>query len=151
MIDRITIEILDRWEACRRQPGERYDDERLKALGFGGKGLPTIELAREKRIPLEDRIWALLRSEVLGEDEYERLGYVFACRAVERHALHCGISTANTRARCWLSGEDRSSAAWAAAAAAWAAAAAEAAGGKRARARERRWQLDRIIEVLERA
>ena len=169
----ITFADLDRWLACDRAPGKRYSDERLTRL-WGGDSITPLDLARCKAIPLKDRLWALLRGEVLGSALPGVLRDIVD-PVVERHALHCGVKDVEEWARRWLSGEDRSAAsaraaawaaraaAWAARAAAWAAAraaaaqadgaaarAAEAAvGGKRARARERRRQLDIVVKALE--
>lgn len=176
----ITLQDLDRWGARGRLPGERYSDERVRQL-WGGDSTTPLELARMKSIPLKDRLWALLRVEVLG-DAFTKVLREIAEPVVEKYALHCGIPDVEGWAQNWLSGEDRTresvekaarataratvraasaeasaawaevSAVWAAAvgnrAAAWAWAEASAAVGNRAAARERRRQLDIVVEAL---
>ena len=175
----ITIEDLDRWGACCREDGEDYCNARLKRLARGRKGLTGLEVSRMRSIPYEDRIWALLRREVLG-DALEGVVETIVARAVRRHALSCPATS--EWARRWLSGEDRSEAearaAWAteaspaawparaaARAAAWPARAAEAAAwaaeavawaaaraeANAARAEERQWQLGVIRRALRRS
>ena len=139
----ITIEDLDRWGACCREDGEDYCNARLKRLARGRKGLTGLEVSRMRSIPYEDRIWALLRREVLG-DALEGVVETIVARAVRRHALSCPATS--EWARRWLSGEDRSEAA--ARAEAWAAARAEA---NAARAEERQWQLGVIRRALRRS
>lgn len=125
---RITTETLDKWGACCRAPGEKYDDDHLRARGWPDEGLTPLELSLQRWIPVEDRIWGLLRPEVLGEDLQQVL-YNIVDPWVKSQCLHCGITEVEVWAGRWLSGEDRTeAAAWAAAEAAWAAAkAAEAA------------------------
>lgn len=82
-------------------------------------------------------IWALGRCKLTSDLDaaLRRAIERIVARAVETHALHCGIDTVEAWARAWLSGEDRSEAAaraaagaaWAAARAAWVAAWAAAA------------------------
>jgi len=55
---KITVELVQSWEPC-----EDYPEERLRELL--GDGLAPLEVA-EVDIPVDDRIWALLRREVLG-------------------------------------------------------------------------------------
>ena len=136
----ITIEDLDRWGACCREDGEDYCDARLKRLARGRKGLTGLEVSRIRSIPYEDRIWVLLRREVLG-DALEGVVETIVARAVRRHALLCPATS--EWARRWLSGEDRSESA---ARSAWAEAAVWS-----ARAAERQWQLGVIRRALRRS
>jgi hypothetical protein len=133
----ITIEDLDRWGACCREDEEDYCDARLKRLARGRKGLTGLEVSRMRSIPYEDRIWVLLRREVLG-DALKGVVETIVARAVRRHALPC--STTREWARRWLSGEDRSEeAAWAAARAAAAKEEAAWAAARAAAARAAAW------------
>jgi hypothetical protein len=61
----ITIKNLDKWGACCRDPGEPYNDKRLKRLFKGRKSIPTLEVLNMKNIPPEDRVWVMTRSGVL--------------------------------------------------------------------------------------
>jgi len=61
----ITIKNLDKWGACCRDPGEPYNDKRLKRLFKGRKSIPTLEVLNMKNIPPEDRVWVMARSGVL--------------------------------------------------------------------------------------
>ena len=112
----ITIKDLDKWGACSRGDGERYSADRLHNLLRGRKGWTPLEVSRMRSVPVEDRIWVLLRPEVLGRDGLLRVVDAIADRAVRRHALHCGVAGVEAWAYRWLSGDDRSEvAAWAAA------------------------------------
>ena len=114
----ITIEDLDRWGACGRH--HEYRDEILHRWLNGRPGLTALEVARLRQAPCVDRLWVLLRSEVIGEELCREAADVYADRAVRRHALPHPVT--REWARRWLSGEDRSkAAAWAAGDAAWAA------------------------------
>jgi hypothetical protein len=66
MIDKITIELLDKWKACKRREGEEYSDKNLRVL-FGEKDYITPLEVVDLKIPIEDKIWVLLRQEVLGD------------------------------------------------------------------------------------
>jgi hypothetical protein len=70
-------------------------------------------------IPAEDRIWASLQS----GDHVPVAVEAIVRRAVESHAVGCGIPEVEKWARRWLSGEDRTTeAAWAAQEVSWASA-----------------------------
>lgn len=168
----ITIADLDRWGACGRD--HRYSDRRLKRLLRGRPGWTPMDVARSRSVPYKDRVWVLLREEVLGKAGLRRVVEMIVTRTVRTHALHCGIAEVEQWAWNWLSGEDRSllaaeaaaevsfaaEAAAAAAAAeeelAWAAAAAAAAAAAFASATrmaevaaaEHRIQLQDIVTVL---
>jgi hypothetical protein len=53
--DLITIADLDRWGACDREPGERYDDDHLAELLDGRDGW-TIRETAALPIPAADRV-----------------------------------------------------------------------------------------------
>jgi len=141
----ITLKDLDNWGACNRGYDEIYSDENLKKLLGKKKGLKPIEIAEMEIIPLNDRIWVLLRRDVQGDAMLLILkDIVVPC--VEKHCLRCGVKEVEEWARKWLDGEDRAEdAAWdaaqaaaqaaraAAQAAAWAAAWAAAETAERTR------------------
>jgi hypothetical protein len=110
----ITIKDLDAWKACCRGPGKLYSDQRLKRLLRGREGWTPLEISRMRSVSLEDRLWVLLRLNVLGID-LSRVCFAFASRAVRRHALHCRVDEIERWARRWLNAENRSqeSAEWA--------------------------------------
>ena len=118
---RITITQLDKWEACDREPGERYSDERLAKL-FAGRRSLTLAEVLSLRIPPEDKVWIATQEGVLTPEQLKEFGNRTADRAVRRHCLHCGTPAVEAWSRDWLSGADRSkeasAAAWAAAEAA---------------------------------
>ena len=119
----ITIKDLDRWGACSRGDGNNYSDERLKKLLRGRESVTPLEVLRMRSVPVQDRIWALLRPDVLGA-EFLPVVSAIADRAVRRYCLKCGVAEVEQWAAMWLSGENRSGAA--ANGAAWAAADAAA-------------------------
>ena len=143
----ITIEDLDRWGACGRH--HEYRDEILHRWLNGRPGLTALEVARLRQAPCVDRLWVLLRSEVIGEELCREAADVYADRAVRRHALPHPVT--REWARRWLSGEDRSKAA---ARAAWAAAGAadafaRAAGDDVGASTGDAWQLAWLRKRLE--
>jgi hypothetical protein len=123
-------------------PCPAYTRERLEELAAGRESLTVVEILGLD-IPARDKMWVVLREPVLGTELYRAFGHACADRAVERHALHCGIPKVEQWAARWLSGKAAtkaaakaarnaaSAAAWnAARSAAWSAeAAAEAAIG----------------------
>jgi hypothetical protein len=60
---KITKETLDKWGACKRD-GD-YSDEGIRQL-TGGKGTTPRGII-DLDIPARDKVWVLLRPEVLGE------------------------------------------------------------------------------------
>jgi hypothetical protein len=159
---KITLNDLDRWGACDRQDGEKHSDAALRKLFPTGAATP-LQVAKCNKLLPEDRVWVLLRTDVLGARLPAVVKAIVDFR-VKRHCLYCGVPAVESWARIWLSGEDRSlraareaaAAAWAAAAAAWAAAAAAevraaaAAAASAARA-ERQRQLGIIEKALKEA
>jgi hypothetical protein len=119
---RITADQIISWRPC-----PRYPDDRVHQLG-PAIGLTPLEIAALD-IPHADRVWVLLRPEVLGEHGLQVALDRIAVRAVTNHALHCGVPAVERWAQGWLDGTDRTEAAATAAwetalAAAWAARAA---------------------------
>jgi hypothetical protein len=74
----ITIKDIDNWGACCREDDERYNDTRLKKLLRGRKGLTVDEVLR-MRIPPEDRLWVVLREELIRPE----ILHEFACQCAE--------------------------------------------------------------------
>jgi len=97
---KITINKLKKWECC-------YSTEELKSIFGNKKYFTPIEVARKRSVSIEDRIWVLLRPEILGVDlplvMDEIVGYV-----VKKNCLKCGVAEVEKWAEKWLSGEDRS-------------------------------------------
>uniref|UniRef100_A0A6H1ZG40 Uncharacterized protein n=1 Tax=viral metagenome TaxID=1070528 RepID=A0A6H1ZG40_9ZZZZ len=94
----------------------------------------AITIGRMHHLATKDIIWVAVQLLTTAH----RMEFASACadRAVERHALHCGIESVEAWAVRWLSGKDRS-----------ARAAAEAAAAARAeeQTRQIRW-LKRAVE-----
>jgi hypothetical protein len=168
---KITLEDLDRWGACERKDGQKHSDAALRLLFPAGAATP-LQVVQCRKLPKEDRIWVLLRAEVLGA-QLPAVVKAIVDPCVKKHCLKCGVPAVESWARGWLSGTDRHSraageawaeageavawvaAAWAAAARAAAARAASAvasaawaAGGDRAAAAERQRQLAIIKQAL---
>ena len=129
---RITADQIISWRPC-----PRYPDDRVRQLG-PAIGLTPLEIAALP-IPRVDRLWVLLRPEVLGKRGLRVAIDRIATRAVTNHALHCGVPGVEQWAQRWLDGTDRTeaaamaaaeAAARAAEAAAWAAAWAAAAAAR---------------------
>ena len=104
---RITYADLDRWEACCRKDGEKYCNKNLVKRGWGPEGITPLELSLQRWIPVEDRVWGLLREDVLG-DEIQSVVDEIVDGVVRNHCLHCGHAKSESWAEKWLSGEDRS-------------------------------------------
>jgi len=131
---RITADQIISWCPCNR-----YPDDRVRQLG-PVMGLTPLEIAALD-IPHADRVWVLLRPEVLGEQGLLVALDRIAVRTVTNHALHCRVPVVEGWAQRWLDGTDRTEAAaktaaraearsaWAAA---WAARAADAAEARSA-------------------
>ena len=129
MTTQITVQ-----DVLAHHPCEAYrdgDSPTDRLISLVGAGLPataeTVEYLRSHGVPNADIVWAACRvlDPAIRASWLERI----VTRAVETHALHCGVPAVETWARAWLSGEDRSAEAAAAAMAAveaarWCAAAA---------------------------
>ena len=109
----ITADQIIFWLPC---PG--YPNYRVHQL-VPGPGLTPLEIAA-LLIPPEDRVWVLLRPEVLGEHGFQVALDRIVTRVVTNHALHCGVPEVELWAQRWLDGTDRTgAAACSAASAAW--------------------------------
>lgn len=101
MKTKITVKDLDEWEACHRGDGERYSDANLKKLIKGKTSISIIEVLN-LRIPPEDKLWVVLRPEIIPEKILYKLGYIFAKRVVKKYCLKCGIAKVEVWAREYL-------------------------------------------------
>jgi hypothetical protein len=108
-------------EMLSHQPCEDYPRERLVELWAGRERLSVLDIL-DLDIPAADRVWAALQAGPHVPVAVEAI----VRRAVEAHALHCGVAAVESWAARWLSGEDRPAAAAEAAraAAVWGAAGA---------------------------
>jgi len=146
----VTREQVVSWKPCCRELGERYDDAHLDAL-FAGRASLTPADTAALNIPREDVVWLWAQAGALPHNVRQRWIERVVYRAVETHALRCGVPSVEEWALRWLSGEDRSEAsaaratAWAARAAAWAARAAAWAG----EANERERQVVDLLAAVE--
>lgn len=68
---KITVEMLMQWDPC-----PNYTEEKIRDLG--GDGLTPLEICTLP-IPVADRLWVLLRKEIIPEKELN----LFACRFAE--------------------------------------------------------------------
>ena len=159
---RITVDLVMSYEPC--QPD--YSRERVKEL-FSGRKYINPKTVLKMDIPVEDRLWLLLRNDFVSEKNLR----LFACDCAER-VLHIyekkydnpAPRKAIETARLFANGEatqEELAAAWdaaraAARAAAWAAARAAAKAAARAwaaarvaaRDAEQQWQLERLEYYL---
>ena len=104
MIKTITIKKALSWNPC----SIKYDtEEKLLKVTKGKTSLTPLEVSKLK-IPYKDRIWILLRREILGENNYREISFKIADRAVKKHCLKCGIQEVEQWAKKWISGKDRS-------------------------------------------
>ena len=81
---KITRELLRRWGAC-------YDDEEIAAL-VPECGLTPLEIADLDNMPVEDRLWVLLREELVTEMELRLL----ACDWAESACRKAGWNDARS-------------------------------------------------------
>jgi len=75
----ITIDQVLAWEPCDSKPGERYSREGMLALSGGRTSMTALEVC-DLPISASDRLWVLLRPEVLPE----RMLHLLACDFAER-------------------------------------------------------------------
>ena len=112
----ITAAGLDRWGACQRGAGQVYSDEALAKLFAGRRGLTPLEVCDLEAVPVVDRIWVLLRQDVLGGDGFRAVLTVIVTRAIDRGVCVLrGVRAPWAVAWCrwaawWLSNRDRSEA-----------------------------------------
>ena len=112
-------------EMLAEHPCPEYTRERIAELWAGRPALTLLEIF-DLPISAEHRMWPVWRSGALTELQQRTVLTRIVTRAVERHALKCGVVRVERWADDWLAGRDRTAAR--AAGAAWAAEAAWAAG-----------------------
>ena len=100
----ITIKRLLGWSPC-----DGCDTKSKLLQVSGGKASMTPQEVAELNIPAEDKVWVLLRPEVLGNRNYKKVMFTIADRAVTLCCLDCGIDKVETWAKNWLNGSNRSS------------------------------------------
>lgn len=121
---------------------------RLKRYAAKKTDWSAIDILKLNRVPAEDRLWAVLREELVEAPILDE----FACRCAEIALSHVDNPdprsvAAITAKRAWLRG-DITDAELSAAGAAARAAARDAARAA-ARAAERQWQVSELIKMLE--
>ena len=176
MAKTVTLEQFLTFEPCwLKEEGGR---ERLERIASRKKEWTALDVLRlpDKEVSPADKLWAVLREEFIDDCTLHEFACICAERALKLAGVtdeRCWNAIKAKRA--WLRGEisdDELDAAWAAAwaaasaaawdaerAAAWAAASAAAwdaasaaawdAAGAAERAEERKWQCEKLIELLE--
>lgn len=86
------------------------DAERRITKHIPDCGMTPLQVATDADLPVEDRLWVLLRSEVLG-NSFSDVLYRIVDPVVESQCLHCEVESLRIWAALWLSGIDRSVAA----------------------------------------
>ena len=84
-----------------------YSRERIEQLAGGRKRLTLLEIL-DLDISDKDKVWVCARDNEYRAEWIERV----ITRAVETHALRCGVPVVEQWAARWLSGADRSNAAY---------------------------------------
>jgi hypothetical protein len=98
---KITIDKVLRWNPCTE-----YDTkEKILKVTKGKISLTPLKVANLK-IPPADKVWVLLRPEILGKKNYKEIGFKIADRAVRKHCLKCGIEEVEKWAKKWLNRKD---------------------------------------------
>ena len=160
MLKKITVNKIMSWGPC-------YDKEYIQDIfkKHGKKFYTPLEIAKSGE-KIDDILWILLRPEIISEMDLHELACKFAERALKRERKkgrepHIDSWNAIKVKRKWLKGkatdEELSaaeSAAWyaaesAARSAAWSAARSAAWYAARSAESERKYQLKKVIKVLE--
>jgi len=58
---RITIDQLDRWSACCRQPSKRYDNKHLNKIFKGRNSIPKLEVLKLNQVRPIDKLWVMIQ------------------------------------------------------------------------------------------
>lgn len=145
----ITVEEFLKFDPC-------WGKERIRAFAGDKLEWSALEILRAEGMSDEDKLWAVLREELIDAATLHE----FACRCAERALAR--VENPDERSvnairvkRAWLRGEATDEELKAARAAAWAVArtaawdAAWAAARTAARAQERAWQVTEITKMLE--
>ena len=142
---KITIDQVMNWHPC-------YGRDTILKLSGGKESLTPLEIARLKHVKPEDKLWLLLRPEIIPEDQLHWLATDFACQALpiwyKHHPDDKRPAQAIQAKRDWLTALARNGLRMAAATAT-ATAPATAAVRAAVRAAAREWQLERVVELLE--
>ena len=77
-------------EMMAEKPCDGYPQERVAALWGGRERLTLLEVLR-LHIPAADRVWVATRPAALPDETLYRWLDIVVSRAVETHALHCGV------------------------------------------------------------
>lgn len=85
----ITIKKIEEWGKCCLEPGNRYSYSRLNQLLRERKGLTPLEVSMMRSVSYPDRLWVLLRQEIL-RYSFPYVVRKIAERSVRRYALKCG-------------------------------------------------------------
>lgn len=97
----ITIKKIEDWGKSCLEPGNRYSYSRLNQLLRGRKGLTPLEVSWMQSVPYPDRLWVLLRHEIL-KRHFLDVVVMIAERSVRRYALRCGYPLIEEWAVKWL-------------------------------------------------
>ena len=148
----VTLEQFLTFKPCwlREESGR----ERLEHIASRKKEWTALDVLRlpDKEVSPADKLWAVLREDFIDE----RTLHEFACICAERALTLAEVKdercwNAIKAKRAWLRDEISDDELYAAWAAAWAAesAAARAAAWAAASAAEKKWQCEKLIEILE--
>ena len=135
----ITLKEVLSWKPC-------ITEQQILEITKGKKRLSLFEVCNLK-ISHGDRIWVLLRSEILGKKIYREIVFKIADQTVKKYCLKCGIRGVEKWAKNWLSEKNKSRAA-AYTAAAYTAVANAAYAAANAAYAERKWQLNLIKKYI---
>jgi hypothetical protein len=75
---KITVDMIMSWAPC-----DEYSRSRVQKLGSGREGLTPLEIC-DLDIPAEDRLWVLLRPEIIPETQL----HILACHRAEQALLN---------------------------------------------------------------
>jgi len=156
---KITVDQVIKWKPCGYDGpdnGKNYTESKVKKL-FGRRKHMSVLRVLNLKIPSEDRLWAVLRPELIDEKTLR----LFACDCAERILKAEQKAERKTDIRSWKAIEvsrlfvygeatkkELDAARDAAGAAAWAAAGAAARDA--AWAAEHKWQIKHLKEMLSR-
>jgi len=93
---KITRELLRQWDDC-------YTDEKIAKL-VPVAGLDPVQVADMEAVPVDDRIWVLLRRKVLGDSLPSVVAKIVE-RAIRRVLGNSGVPEWEIWALAWLAGE----------------------------------------------
>ena len=88
-------------DIIKLRPCPDYEHDQIQKII--GDGLSPLELCNLKDIPAEDRLWVLFQ--VVSKDVVKKALHRTVRRAVENHALHCGVDEVEKWASEYLAGD----------------------------------------------